>query len=319
MNKKIKIIAAGLLMLMLGFTAGCGSIKNSEHNSEKLNIMTTLFPQYDFARIVGGDHVEVTLLLTPGVESHLYDPTPKDMVAISESDLFIYTGENMEAWAHTIVESLEDSPVTVVDISQNVPLLSEEELEGDKHEEEAHHDHDHEFDPHIWLDLGNAQIMVQHMADALSEADPEHQGEYQANAAAYIEELKALDGAFSKTVEEGERSDLVFAGRFAYGYFIHRYGLDYESVYPGCSAETEPSVGKMAEIIDYIGAHGVKYILYEELTTPTIANAIAESAGVSTALFSTCHNLTKDEYEAGVTFMDLMQQNLEVLKMALNG
>ena len=159
--------------------------------------------------------------------------------------------------------------------------------------------------------------MVKNIEDAFCEADPANAETYKANAEAYIEKLEALDSELKSITAGGNRRDVVFGGRFAYGYFIHGYGLEYESVYVSCSADTEPSMAQMANVINYMKEHHVKYILYEELSTPNVARAIADATGAQMLMFSTCHNVTKDEYESGVTFIDLMQQNADTLKKAL--
>lgn len=283
-----------------------------------LTVVTTLFPQYDFARQIAGTHAEVSLVLLPGMESHMYDPTPGDMIEISEADMFIYTGAEMEPWAGELADSVDMTRVRIVDASSGVDLMKEEDEHDheEEHEHEGHH-HDHTYDPHIWLDMRNAMQMVETIADAFCEIDPANADDYRANADAYLEQLDELDTELREIVADGTRRDIVFGGRFAYGYFIHGYDLDYESVYDSCSADTEPSMAQMADVIDYMKEHQVRYILYEELSTPNVARAIAEATGAEMLLFSTCHNVTKDDFEAGVTFIDLMQQNADTLKKAL--
>lgn len=283
-----------------------------------LTVVTTLFPQYDFARQIAGTHAEVSLVLLPGMESHMYDPTPGDMIEISEADMFIYTGAEMEPWAGELADSVDMTGVRIVDASSGVDLMKEEDEHDheEEHEHEGHH-HDHTYDPHIWLDMRNAMQMVETIADAFCEIDPANADDYRANADAYLEQLDELDTELREIVADGTRRDIVFGGRFAYGYFIHGYDLDYESVYDSCSADTEPSMAQMADVIDYMKENQVRYILYEELSTPNVARAIAEATGAEMLLFSTCHNVTKDDFEAGVTFIDLMQQNADTLKKAL--
>lgn len=304
--------------------AGCGRqmTGGSERSgSDKLTIVTTLFPQYDFARQIGGDYADVRLVLLPGMESHMYDPTPGDMIAISRADMFIYTGAEMEPWAQELADSVDMSRVCIVDASQDVDLMMEDEEHAHEmesgHEGHEHHGHEHTYDPHIWLDMKNAIQMVQTITDAFCEVDPEHADEYQANARAYMAELEAVDRELKEIVAEGSRRDIVFGGRFAYGYFIHAYDLQYESVYDSCSAETEPSMAQMADVIEYMKEHQVRVVLYEELSTPNVARAIADATGAELCMFSTCHNVTKDDFESGVTFVELMQRNAAALKKAL--
>lgn len=331
MKRRIYLVF-GIVICFLMMMTGCGRniSAGNETSSGKLTVVTTLFPQYDFARQIGGEYADVSLVLLPGMESHMYDPTPGDMIRISEADMFIYTGAEMEPWAQELADSVDMTKVQVVDASSGVSMMKEEDEEHEHadseeslaHEDENSHDHaghhhEHTYDPHIWLDMQNAVQMVRNIEDAFCKADPEHKEVYQANAEAYIEKLNALDAELKEIVSEGSRRDIVFGGRFAYGYFIHGYGLEYESVYDSCSADTEPSMAQMADVINYMKEHHVKYILYEELSTPNVARAIADATGAQMLMFSTCHNVAKDEFESGITFIDLMQQNADTLRKAL--
>ena len=294
----------------------------------KLQVICTLFPQYDFARYIAGDYADVTLLLSPGMEAHMYDPTPADMKKISRSDLFIYTGDAMEGWAAQIVESLDDT-VHVLDLSGKVTLRAEEDhsenevaYEHDDHgeDEDEHSGHHHHggFDPHYWLDMTNAAAMAQAIGDTLAQLDPDHAEQYSKRTEAYVAQLMALDEAFFQVVQNGQRHDVVFGGRFAYSYFMARYGLDYATVYHSCSAESDPSVSDMIRVIDYIDENQTPYILYEELSKGTVAQTIAGDAHIQTAVFTTGHNVSLEEFDQGVTFIDLMEQNLKTLETVLN-
>lgn len=322
MIKKLLLWMILLGGLMAGLAGCSGNNKAGSDemlsDSEKLTVVTTLFPQYDFARQIGGEYAQVSLVLLPGMESHMYDPTPGDMIRISEADMFIYTGAEMEPWAQTLADSVDMTRVRIVDASDGVTMMKEEDEHDheEEHEHEGHH-HEHTYDPHIWLDMNNAIQMVRTIADAFCETDPSHRDYYMANADNYIRQLEAVDEEIREVIGGGNRRDIVFGGRFAYGYFINGYGLDYESVYDSCSAETEPSMAQMAHVIQYIRDNDVHYVLYEELSTPNVARAIADATGTELLLFSTCHNVTKDEFEAGVTFIDLMQQNVGTLRQAL--
>lgn len=332
MKRRIYLVFGIVICFLMMMMTGCGRniSAGNETSSGKLTVVTTLFPQYDFARQIGGEYADVSLVLLPGMESHMYDPTPGDMIRISEADMFIYTGAEMEPWAQELADSVDMTKVQVVDASSGVSMMKEEDEEHEHadseeasaHEDENSHDHaghhhEHTYDPHIWLDMQNAVQMVRNIEDAFCKADPEHKEVYQANAEAYIEKLDALDAELKEIVSEGSRRDIVFGGRFAYGYFIHGYGLEYESVYDSCSADTEPSMAQMADVINYMKEHHVKYILYEELSTPNVARAIADATGAQMLMFSTCHNVAKDEFESGITFIDLMQQNADTLRKAL--
>ncbi len=310
-KKKAGILVFIVSCMMLA-VSGCGRVSGNQAEDNKLSVICTLFPQYDFARYIAGEYGDVTMLLSPGQEAHMFDPTPADMEAISSCDVFIYTGDAMEGWAAQIVESLDDS-VYVLDLSQYVTLREEEE-----HEHEDGHEHHHgSYDPHYWLDMTNAMAMAQAIGDTLKTLDPENEDVYEQRTDAYVAQLNGLDEAFMETVQSSPRQDIVFGGRFAYSYFIHRYGLTYETVYHTCSAESDPSVSDMIRVIDYIQENHNTCIFYEELASGNVAQTIAQDTGIRTAVFTTGHNVTKDEFDQGITFIDLMERNLELLENAL--
>ncbi|AMP20468.1 hypothetical protein AZF37_04155 [endosymbiont 'TC1' of Trimyema compressum] len=307
--KKIIISVLIGLVLALG-VVGCSG--DSAEDKSKLSVVATLFPQYDFDKAIGGDKAEVTLLLSPGVESHSYKPTPGDILKINKSDLFIYTGAYMEPWAHRIIEGNKGKSI-VVDASKGIPLEVSYEEVG--HEDHSHDNHS--FDPHIWLDLTLAAKMVDNIVDGFIERDSENEAYYRSNGEAYKKELSALDQEFKSAVEEGTKDTLVFGGRFAYQYFLDHYGLNYVTAYDSCSSEGEPSVKTISEIIKYINDNKINVIYYEEFVDPKIANSIAAETGVKPLLFTTAHNVTKDQFNSGISFMELMRENLANVKEGL--
>ena len=327
------------------FSAGCagsGDIENddtADASDKKLKIVATLFPQYDFAKQIAGDYADVSLLLPPGMESHSYDLRPADMIEIKESDMFIYTGKYMETWAQTIIDSLDDS-VMVVDVSEGITLEKEEDYFVDEHDhddaDDGEHDHDHddtdddehhahsheghshEYDPHIWTSPVYAMQMVENIADALIAEDAAHAAEYRQRADEYIEKLKEVDAAFRRVSGDAEHKTIFFGGRFAMTYFIREYGFGCVSAYHDCSAESEPSISSVMRMIDEIKETGAKAVFYEELVDPKVARTIAEETGVKLLLLHSAHNVSRKEYEDGVTYLDIMWQNVENLKEGLN-
>lgn len=306
-----RLIATALSLTMLVTMSACG--QNKEKDSSKIQIMATLFPQYDFAREIGGDKVEVTMLLSPGMESHSFDPTPSDIVSINKSDLFIYTGKYMETWADTIIDSIDEKNVYVLDVSNGIALDKEEHSDEEEQEEE----HYHEYEPHIWTSPINAMQMVDNILEALVEIDPENEAYYTDNANSYKEELSKLDKDFKEVVANGNRTDIYFGGRFAMYYFAKEYGLNCIAAYDSCSSETEPSAGQVASIIDSMRENDAKVVFYEELVNPQVATTIAEAVDGQTLLLHSCHNVSKEEFENGVTYLDLMKQNVINLEEGL--
>ena len=342
-NDKVYISTVFILTLAIGlFCAGCakgGDVKGdaTDVTDKKIKIAATLFPQYDFARQIAGEYADVTLLLPPGMESHSYDLRPADMIEIRESDMFIYTGKYMETWAQTIIDSLDDS-VMVVDVSEGITLEKEEDYFVDEHDHDAddgEHDHDHgdtddehhahshkghshEYDPHIWTSPVYAMQMVENIADALIAEDGEHAAEYRQRADEYIEKLKELDAAFRQVSSEAAHKTIFFGGRFAMTYFVREYGFDCVSAYHDCSAESEPSISSVMRMIDEIKESGATAVFYEELVDPKVARTIAEETGVKLLLLHSAHNVSREEYQSGVTYLDIMWQNVENLKEGLN-
>lgn len=343
-NDKVYMSTVFILTLAIGlFCAGCakgGDVKGdaTDVTDKKIKIAATLFPQYDFARQIAGEYADVTLLLPPGMESHSYDLRPADMIEIRESDMFIYTGKYMETWAQTIIDSLDDS-VMVVDVSEGITLEKEEDYFVDEHDHDAddgEHDHDHddadddehhthsheghthEYDPHIWTSPVYAMQMVENIADALIAEDGEHAAEYRQRADEYIEKLKELDAAFRQVSSEAAYKTIFFGGRFAMTYFVREYGFGCVSAYHDCSAESEPSISSVMRMIDEIKESGATAVFYEELVDPKVARTIAEETGVKLLLLHSAHNVSREEYQSGVTYLDIMWQNVENLKEGLN-
>ena len=334
--RKLQVIicVACIVSLLL---IGCSKAKTTDSkvagdNTSKIKVVTTLFPQYDFANQVGKDAVEVKILLKPGVESHTYEPAPSDIIEINKADIFLYTGDEMEPWVSKILDSL-DSDVMIVDLSKNITLdkvedhdhehedeeSDEDHLHEDESEEAEHEeDHVHSYDPHIWTNPLNAKIMVEDIKAALSEVDKADKMTYENNAKEYLASLDQLDQDIREVVKQAKRDEVVFGGRFAFHYFFEEYGLDYVSAYDSCSSETEPSAKVIATIIDKVKEDQIPIIFYEEFANPKVAESIANATGAKTLLLHSCHNVSTDDYKNGATYLSLMYQNLENLKEALN-
>ncbi len=320
MNKKICIALFCMAMLTL---MGCASSIKHEKTAtkdEKLSIVTTIFPPYDFAKVIGEDKVEVTMLLAPGVESHSYEPTPQDIIKISESDLFIYVGGESDAWVEGIMDSI-DRKVKTLTLMDCVEAVAEEHVEGmDAGEEKANGLNDMgemEYDEHVWTSPRNASMIVTKITDTLCELDEDNEALYRRNQNDYQIKLQDLDRAYQDMVDHAAKKELVFGDRFPFRYLVDAYGLNYYAAFPGCSSETEPSAATIAFLSNKVKEDKIPVVLYLELSNHKIADAIAESTGVRTAMLHSCHNISKDEVEDGVSYISLMEQNLEVLKGAL--
>ncbi len=323
MNINNKILNAIFIIFIAVTLVGCvPSLKRgqAEVQDDKISIVTTIFPPYDFAKRIGGDKVQVTMLLAPGVESHSYEPTPQDIIKISESDLFIYAGGESDAWVEGIMDSL-DKKVQTLTLMDCVETVAEEQVEGMEAEEEETHgekeSEEIEYDEHVWTSPRNASLIVEKIADSFCVMDVKNEAEYRSNQKEYQKELEDLDRAYQELTDHAVRKELVFGDRFPFRYLADAYGLTYYAAFPGCSSETEPSAATIAFLSKKVKEDQIPVVLYLELSNHKIADAIAEATGVETAMLHSCHNVSKDEVEEGVTYLSLMKQNLEVLKGAL--
>lgn len=308
---KKSLYAVLTLMSILLMTA-CSSDNSAEYDdkSDKIQICATLFPQYDFAREIAGDKADVKLLLPAGMDSHSYEPTPADIISINKSDIFIYSGEYLESWANDIVNDIDREKTQILDVSDGIQLVKEEEHD---HEEEHHH----EYDPHIWTSPVIAMEMVDNIREALCEADSENADYYNQNAENYKKQLEELDSDFRETVSSGKRNKIYFGGHFAMYYFTEEYGIEYIAAFDSCSGETEPSAKVMAEMIEDIKENNIPVIYYEEIAEPIVANMIADETGAKPLLLHSCHNVTPDELKNGVSYIQLMKQNVINLREGL--
>lgn len=316
----IRRFAAGLLALLLtGALAGCAGPDGDTETAGGLRIVATLFPQYDFARqlvSLAGQEADISLLLPPGTESHAYEPTTADMLAIHGADLFLYTGDAMEPWARTVIDGLDDSAVQVVDMAAGITLTAVDEDDG--HEGHTHAAADGvAVDPHIWTSPVLAQRMVATLADALCAADPTHTDAYRTAQEDYTGQLSQLDADIRAALAGYDGTPFVFGGRFAFTYFFREYGLAHRAAYDSCSHEAEPSAAVMASLIDLIRDKHIGVVYYEELTDPKIARTLCDATGADSLLLHSCHNVSKEERAAGVTYLSLMRQNLDHLVKGL--
>ncbi len=315
-----RIISAfliGIAIICIISASGCGKTETGEN--EKLSIVTTLFPQYDFARQIAGERAEVTLLLKPGTEAHDYDPSASDMIKINNADLFIYMGEYMEPWAASIVDSIDNKKLNILDASGNITLLKSSDVH--ENEDAAYskgEEHAHQYDPHIWTSPKNAVIMINNILEELISIDGENEQYYRENAEKYIERIEKIDSDIRQTVSQSKYDTIYFGGRFALLYFVEEYGLHYESAFDSCSSETEPSAKLVSHIIDEMKESGARTVYYEELSSTKTARTIADEVGGNILLLHSCHNVSSDEFKNGATYVSIMEQNVKNLKAGLN-
>ena len=319
------IMTAGLLL------TGCSAVRPeagpAPDGGERVRVAATIFPPCDFVRQIGGEYVDVVQLLKPGMEPHSYEPSPADIIRIMDSDLFLYAGGESDVWVEEILEGSDRAPVSCSLLDWVDPL--EEETSEGMQVKEHHHGHaegetdgvhleETEYDEHVWTSPVNAQLLVEQIRDVLISLDPGREEIYEKNAAAYLEELRALDEDYRQMTENAKRKTLVFGDRFPFLYLVRTYGLEYYAAFPGCSGESESSAATIAFLTDQVEEEGIPVVFQLELSNGRVADAIAEAAGAETEILHSCHTLTVSEAERGETYLSLMRRNLEALRHALN-
>lgn len=303
----MKRLIAILLCLCL-ILCGCTAQPEKPHDETKLQIVCTSFPAYDFAREIAGDRAELTLLIKPGSEVHSYEPTPKDMIRIQESDLFICNGGESEQWAETLITPKLNT-IYMMDCVDTV----EESADGIYNAEDG----EPELDEHVWTSPLNAIKISEEICNALCKLDTDNAEAYKTNFTAYKAQLMALDREFRQVIKNSGKHTLMFADRFPMRYFALEYGLDCYAAFPGCSSETEPSAKTVAYLIDRVREDKIPAVLYMEFSNQKMADVICEDTGCRKLPFYSAHSVSAEQFKQGVSYLDLMRINLNSLKEAL--
>jgi len=306
---------AGVVLVSLLVLGGCTRQQPSATVAKKPVVVTTLYPLYAFARQLAGDRMEVQLLLPPGVEPHHFEPTPDDLARIHRAALFVYIGPFLEPWAERVIAGVDRQKVRVVAAAEQVTLLPALSHGG--------HDHDHRhqagaaaYDPHVWLDFVADQAMVTTMLAAFVAADPAGADQYRQRAAELAQQLADLDQRYRQRLADCDSRVLLHGGHAAFGYLAHRYKLTYQPA-AGVTAELEATPQRMAQLVHQVRQHQVKAVFMEQLDSPRVAETLARETGAVVRRLHGAHNVGNDERQRGVTFFDLMDENLQQLKAGL--
>lgn len=315
-----------LCTMLVGCSSNTGTVTGSDGSNtaegEKISVIVTNFAEYDFVRQITGGLADITSLLSPGSESHTFEPSAQQMVAIGKCDLFVYVGGESDVWVDKLLGSL-DSKVKAFPIMECVTALDEETVSGMEAEPDeetgAAGEAETEYDEHVWTSPKNAITITEKLSEALCAADPKNADAYTSNTDAYLYKLKELDKSFTDMVNAAARKTFVVADRFPFRYLANDYGLTYSAAYKGCSSDTsDPSPATIQFMIDKIKSEGIPVVFYIELSNRKMADTVAESTGAKEMLLSSCHNVTAAEFADGVTYIELMNANLEALREALN-
>ena len=308
-----------LVILTLLAAGGCRQAKPQKAEG-KLNVTSVIFPSYDFVRVIAGDRVNLVLLLPPGAESHSYEPSPRDIIAIRESSLFIYPGGQSSKWVDRILESMDipEGSMKILKLMDLVEAEEEEIVEGMEDDDDPEEENsDPALDEHVWTSPGNARSIVLSIGEALCELDPVNAEFYRQNMESYTASLDELDASFRSITENAKRKTIVFGDRFPFRYFTAAYGLSYFAAFPGCSSETEPSAATVAFLINKVKSENIPVIFHIELSNEKMADTISEATGAKKLLFHSCHNVTKRDFDNGANYLDLQKRNAEHLREAL--
>lgn len=306
-SKKIAL----LFLLLLSFLLSCQPAKESNREDQKLRVIATIFPIYDFARNIGGDKIKVTMLLPPGSDAHHYELKPEDIVKVGKTDIFLFTNFEMEQWAYKIINAAEkNTNMLAIETGAGAVLMPLNE------EGEEHKNHVSKFDPHIWLDMDNAQKMVDNIAAAFIKKDSRNSDYYLKNAHNYKLKLIALDQLYRAELTGCKTKTVLHAGHWAFAYLAKKYNLNYIAAY-NVSADAEPSPQKMINLLQQVKSQRVAYIYYESMINPRLAQTIARETGAGLLKLNNGHDVSKADIKSGETFISLMEKNLTNLKKGL--
>ena len=338
-SKKIfGLILAGAV-LITGCTAKTEKKDKGDNTKGKLKIVTTIFPEYDITRAIAKDKVDLELMIKPGVDVHSFTPTPQDIKTVQNSDIFVYGGTEHDKWVENLTKSIDMKNKKVVKLVDGIQQLEEESVDGMKHEhhhddkkeDEHNHDHKHEkedehnhkveekeLDPHYWTSPKNAIQMVKTITNALVEKDSDNAEFYKENAENYIKQLEGVDKELHDVVDNAKIKKVVIADRFPFRYLFKDLGLEYRALFSGCSVESTASAGQIKKMVDYVKENKIPVVYHIEMGKGELAETVAKNSGAKVKLLHSIHTVTKEDFDKGITYIDLMKQNVEALKEGLN-
>ena len=338
-SKKIfGLILAGAV-LITGCTAKTEKKDKGDNTKGKLKIVTTIFPEYDITRAIAKDKVDLELMIKPGVDVHSFTPTPQDIKTVQNSDIFVYGGTEHDKWVENLTKSIDMKNKKVVKLVDGIQQLEEESVDcmkhehhhDDKKEDEHNHDHKHEkedehnhkgeekeLDPHYWTSPKNAIQMVKTITNALVEKDSDNAEFYKENAENYIKQLEGVDKELHDVVDNAKIKKVVIADRFPFRYLFKDLGLEYRALFSGCSVESTASAGQIKKMVDYVKENKIPVVYHIEMGKGELAETVAKNSGAKVKLLHSIHTVTKEDFDKGITYIDLMKQNVEALKEGLN-
>lgn len=315
------LLLLGTVVLSVLLTACGGQEKKEASSNEKIQVMTTFYPMYEFTKQVVGDKGDVELLIPAGTEPHDFEPSAKDLAKISDSDVFVYNSPELETWTDNLTDTIDTKQTEIIQASKDIKLM-----EGTEHDHEEAHDHDtqeheehghsHELDPHVWLDPALAIKEVETIRDQLSKKYPDDKAAFEKNAASYIDELKKLDEEFETAFKDAKNKTFV-TQHAAFGYLANQYGLTQEAI-AGISPDQEPSPSRLSELKHYVDDNQVKVIYFEENASSKVAETLSKETGVKLEVLNPLESLTDKQIKDGEDYLSVMRENLTALKESIH-
>ena len=317
--KKISKLLLIFVVSIFGIVSLTGCNKKQE-TQDKLTIVSTNFPGYDFARAITMDNtnVKVKMLLKPGAESHTFEPTPEDIKTIKNSDIFIYVGGDSDEWVDDILNDIDTDKTKIIKLIDLVDAKEEVTTEGMESDEKEESEEEAELDEHVWTSPKNAIEIINKLKKEIINIDNDEKSNLESNANHYVNELNDLDTEFKSIVKTAKRKEIIVGDRFPFRYFADEYGLSYYAAFPGCSEQTEASAKTISFLANKVKEDKIPVILKTELSGGNIANTIAKETNTKVLEFNSAHNISQSDFDAGITYVDIMKKNAEVLKEALN-
>lgn len=319
--KKLLALLLSVLLITACFAA-CGKKADAPDtpadDSGKLNVVCSIFPQYDFIKTIAGDAVNLTLLLDSKTDLHSYTPTADDIMMISKADLFINIGGESDDWAEDVLSSAANNKLKVVSLLNLVDAVEEETLPGMEEEGEEHEEEGPEYDEHVWTSLKNVIKIIPALTDVLCELDSGNTALYQANSSAYLAQLQTLETKYSDTIGKAARKTLLFADRFPFRYLADDYDLTCYAAFSGCSAETEASFETMTFLVDTVKQQNLPFVLMIDGSDGSVAETVSRQSGAEIRTLNSCQSVSPDDIAAGASYLTIMEDNLSVLSEVLN-
>lgn len=310
----VSVVSAAVLVIVM-FS---GSV--SYVSTDKLSVITTGFASYDFARQVCGEKAQVTMLLSPGEESHTFEPTPQDILEINSCDLFIYGGGESDEWVKSVLSGVDNKEMSILSMMEITGSVKEELLEGMQEDKNHEHDHEHEeeeYDEHVWTSPSNAVKIISAIKDVLCQTDSQNSEYYVTNAEKYIASINSLSKRFELLSEKAQSKCFIVADRFPFKYFADEYNFNFYAAFPGCSAQSDVNPTTLAFLCNKVKENSIGVVFKVDLSSGNVASCISEETGAAVKTLYSCHTVSKADFENGETYVSLMTRNLNALEEAM--